>query len=113
MAQWRALDEAAIVGAARTLLSAEPQIAGQVGCHARTVRSWIYRFNAEGIEGLGVMSSRSCGPTWQPARTGAGSETASGACFYIGRYACLVRRSMDLEQQVLVAGFEPDFCGRR
>ena len=30
-----------------------PEIAGQVGCHARTVRSWIHRFNAEGVEGLG------------------------------------------------------------
>jgi transposase len=30
-----------------------PEIAGQLGCHARTVRSWIHRFNAEGIEGLG------------------------------------------------------------
>jgi transposase len=30
-----------------------PEIAGQVGCHARTVRSWVHRFNAEGVEGLG------------------------------------------------------------
>ncbi|GAB7042404.1 hypothetical protein JCM9533A_62540 [Catenuloplanes niger JCM 9533] len=30
-----------------------PEIAGQVGCHARTVRSWIHRFNARGVEGLG------------------------------------------------------------
>jgi transposase len=30
-----------------------PEIAGQLGCHARTVRSWIHRFNAEGVEGLG------------------------------------------------------------
>ncbi|WP_374238101.1 helix-turn-helix domain-containing protein [Actinoplanes sp. DH11] len=28
-----------------------PAIAGQVGCHARTVRSWIHRFNAEGVPG--------------------------------------------------------------
>jgi transposase len=32
---------------------AVPEIAGLVGCHARTVRSWIHRFNAEGVDGLG------------------------------------------------------------
>jgi transposase len=32
---------------------AVPQIAERVGCHARTVRAWIHRFNAEGVDGLG------------------------------------------------------------
>ena len=32
---------------------AVPEIAVRVGCHARTVRSWIHRFNAEGVAGLG------------------------------------------------------------
>jgi len=28
-------------------------IAGQVGCHENTVRRWLHRFNAAGIDGLG------------------------------------------------------------
>ena len=32
---------------------AVPAIADRVGCHARTVRSWLHRFNAEGLDGLG------------------------------------------------------------
>ena len=30
-----------------------PAIAGQAGCHPKTVRRWLHRFNAEGIDGLG------------------------------------------------------------
>ena len=30
-----------------------PAIAGQLGCHPKTVRRWLHRFNAEGIDGLG------------------------------------------------------------
>jgi hypothetical protein len=32
---------------------AVPAIAAQVGCHANTVRRWLHRFNAAGIDGLG------------------------------------------------------------
>jgi transposase len=32
---------------------AVPEIAGRVGCHARTVRSWLHRFNDGGVAGLG------------------------------------------------------------
>jgi len=35
---------------------AVPQIAERVGCSARTARSWIHRFNAEGLTGLGDRS---------------------------------------------------------
>lgn len=35
-----------------------PQIAEQVGCHPRTVRARIHRFNAEGLAGLGDRSGR-------------------------------------------------------
>jgi transposase len=31
---------------------AVPEIAVQIGCHARTARSWIHRFNADGVAGL-------------------------------------------------------------
>jgi transposase len=30
-----------------------PAIAGQLGCHPKTVRRWLHRFNADGIGGLG------------------------------------------------------------
>ena len=30
-----------------------PEIAERVDCHPRTVRSWIHRFNADGLTGLG------------------------------------------------------------
>jgi transposase len=30
-----------------------PAIAAQVGCHENTVRRWLHRFNASGIDGLG------------------------------------------------------------
>jgi hypothetical protein len=32
---------------------AVPAIAAQVGCHENTVRRWLHRFNAAGIDGLG------------------------------------------------------------
>src|SRR5262249_44074383 len=32
---------------------AVPQIAAEIGCHANTVRRWLHRFNAAGIDGLG------------------------------------------------------------
>jgi transposase len=32
---------------------AVPAIAGQLGCHPNTVRRWLHRFNAAGIDGLG------------------------------------------------------------
>ena len=32
---------------------AVPAIAAGVGCHENTVRRWLHRFNAEGIDGLG------------------------------------------------------------
>jgi transposase len=32
---------------------AVPAIAEQTGCHPNTVRRWLHRFNAEGIDGLG------------------------------------------------------------
>jgi transposase len=35
-----------------------PQIAERVGCHPRTVRSRIHRFNAEGLAGLGDRGGR-------------------------------------------------------
>jgi transposase len=28
-------------------------IAAELGCHAKTVREWLHRFNAEGLDGLG------------------------------------------------------------
>jgi transposase len=31
------------------------QIAGQLGCHPRTVYRWLHRFNAHGIDGLGDL----------------------------------------------------------
>lgn len=30
-----------------------PAIAAELGCHERTVRCWLHRFNAEGLDGLG------------------------------------------------------------
>ncbi len=30
-----------------------PAIAAQIGCHENTVRRWLHRFNAAGLEGLG------------------------------------------------------------
>jgi transposase len=30
-----------------------PAIAGQLSCHPKTVRRWLHRFSAEGIDGLG------------------------------------------------------------
>ena len=30
-----------------------PAIAAEVGCHENTVRRWLHRFNAAGIDGLG------------------------------------------------------------
>jgi len=30
-----------------------PQIAHQLGCHHKTVRRWLHRFNAQGLDGLG------------------------------------------------------------
>jgi transposase len=32
---------------------AVPVIAGQLGCHENTVRRWLHRFNAAGVDGLG------------------------------------------------------------
>src|SRR5215510_13967731 len=32
---------------------AVPQIAARIGCHENTVRRWLHRFNAAGIDGLG------------------------------------------------------------
>ncbi len=32
---------------------AVPAIAAEVGCHENTVRRWLHRFNASGVEGLG------------------------------------------------------------
>ena len=32
---------------------AVPAIAARVGCHQNTVRRWLHRFNAGGIDGLG------------------------------------------------------------
>ena len=32
---------------------AVPAIAAEVGCHGNTVRRWLHRFNAAGIDGLG------------------------------------------------------------
>src|SRR5437016_6545685 len=32
---------------------AVPAIAAEVGCHENTVRRWLHRFNAAGIDGLG------------------------------------------------------------
>ena len=32
---------------------AVPAIAGQLGCHPNTVRRWLHRFNAAGVDGLG------------------------------------------------------------
>jgi transposase len=32
---------------------AVPAIAAQAGCHENTVRRWLHRFNADGIDGLG------------------------------------------------------------
>jgi len=32
---------------------AVPAIAEQLGCHPNTVRRWLHRFNADGIDGLG------------------------------------------------------------
>ena len=32
---------------------AVPAIAGQLGCHPNTVRRWLHRFNAAGLDGLG------------------------------------------------------------
>ncbi|MFF7725119.1 helix-turn-helix domain-containing protein [Streptomyces sp. NPDC008001] len=29
------------------------QIAEQLGCHHKTVRKWLHRFNAAGLEGVG------------------------------------------------------------
>jgi Winged helix-turn helix len=30
-----------------------PAIAAEIGCHENTVRRWLHRFNAAGIDGLG------------------------------------------------------------
>jgi transposase len=30
-----------------------PAIADKLGCHPKTVREWVVRFNAEGVDGLG------------------------------------------------------------
>ncbi|WP_158858161.1 helix-turn-helix domain-containing protein, partial [Streptomyces sp. NRRL B-1347] len=30
-----------------------PQIAEQLGCHHKTVRKWLHRFNVAGLDGLG------------------------------------------------------------
>jgi transposase len=35
-----------------------PQIADQVGCHPRTVRQRLHRFNADGVSGLGDREGR-------------------------------------------------------
>jgi len=35
-----------------------PQIAGQVGCHPRTVRQRLHRFNTDGVSGLGDREGR-------------------------------------------------------
>jgi transposase len=35
-----------------------PQIAGQVGCHPRTVRQRLHRFNSDGVPGLGDREGR-------------------------------------------------------
>jgi len=32
---------------------AVPAIAARIGCHENTVRRWLHRFNADGIDGLG------------------------------------------------------------
>ena len=32
---------------------AVPAIAARLGCHQNTVRRWLHRFNADGIDGLG------------------------------------------------------------
>jgi transposase len=32
---------------------AVPAIAAQIGCHENTVRRWLHRFNASGLDGLG------------------------------------------------------------
>jgi transposase len=40
-----------------------PQIAEQVGCHPRTVRQRLHRFNADGVPGLGDREGRGR-PRW-------------------------------------------------
>jgi transposase len=35
-----------------------PQVAEQAGCHPRTVRHWLHRFNADGVPGLGDRGGR-------------------------------------------------------
>jgi len=31
-----------------------PQIAAELACHEQTVRRWLHRFNAVGVDGLGI-----------------------------------------------------------
>jgi transposase len=49
-ADW--IDRARIIGLSWDGLDV-PEIAARIGCHENTVRRWLHRFNACGIDGLG------------------------------------------------------------
>ncbi|GAB2462747.1 helix-turn-helix domain-containing protein [Streptomyces incanus] len=35
-----------------------PEIAGELGCHEQTVRRWLHRFNASGLDGLADLGGQ-------------------------------------------------------
>lgn len=39
-----------------------PEIAEELGCHSKTVRKRLHRFNADGIDGLGDRPGAGCKP---------------------------------------------------
>jgi len=73
---------------------AVPAIAARVGCHENTVRRWLHRFNAAGLDGLGdrpgagrkrriteaqrsaIIALARSEPPWRLARDGAGELSA-------------------------------------
>lgn len=72
-----------------------PAIAAMLGCHDKTVRRWLHRFNAAGLDGLGnrpgvgrkrriteaqrsaIIALARAAPPGRPARDGAGQPSAA------------------------------------
>ncbi|WP_406724689.1 helix-turn-helix domain-containing protein [Streptomyces sp. GD-15H] len=55
-----------------------PEIAGELGCHEQTVRRWLHRFNASGLDGLVDLGGQGR-KRRSPRPSGPGSSRWSGS----------------------------------